>query len=287
MAWRWLVVPMLVLGGLGCARLQTTPKEPSKLPPVKLAPDAVALDVAFVRLPAIDSESYEAIWQVIDEQQFPPEDREKLAMNGLRAGIVGRELPAKLRELVDARQNVWDQDNAAAAMSEAASGGNRKRLHVRCGRRSQVYASKTYPTLAVLLSENNELRGHQLTDAKCLWALKPYPSGDGSVKLDLTPEIEHGEHKGRWVGGEGQFLQQVGPDRLVLDQLRLEATLLPGQWLVLSTTPELKGLGEYFFAEKSSGATERTFIVVRLSKTQFDDLFAPEQTSAPLTTPVE
>jgi hypothetical protein len=46
-------------------------------------------------------------------------------------------------------------------------------------------------------------------------------------------------------------------------------------------------LGECFFAERSSGATQRTFILVRLSKTQLDDLFAPEQTSAPLATPLD
>jgi hypothetical protein len=285
MAWRYLCLVAALLLGPGCARLQTAGKPPSKLPPMRLAPDAVALDVAFVRLAAIDDESYDAIWQQADEQHFPPELRQKLATNGLRVGVVSQELPTKLRELVDARQDGWDHDNVATAASDAEMGGSKKHLRVRSGRRSQVYASKTYPNLAVLLSENNEVSGHQLTDARCLWALKPYPSGDGSVKLDLTPEIEHGEQKNRWAGGEGQFLQQFGPDRLVLDRLRLEAILLPGQWLILSTTPDMKGLGEYFFAEKSSGTVQRTFILVRLSQSQLDDLFAPEQTSAPLATP--
>jgi hypothetical protein len=268
-----------------CARLQTTSKPPSKLPPMRLAPDAVALDVAFVRLPAIDAESYDAIWQQADEQYFPIELRQKLATNGLRVGLVGQNLPTKLRELIDAKQSIFDQDNAAAALKDAEHGGSKQHLRVRSGRRSQIYASKSYPSLAALIRENDDVRGHQLEHARCLWALKPYPQGDGSVKLDLTPEIEHGEEKSRYTAGDGQFLTQVGPDRLVLDRLRVEATLQPGQWLILSTTPDLKGLGEHFFADKSSGSVRRTFILVRLAQTQLDDLFAPEQTSAPLATP--
>lgn len=285
MSWRLLVLLTLALVGSACARLQTAGKPPSKLPPMRLAPDAVALDVAFVRLPAIDAESYDEIWQQTDEQHFPIELRQKLAENGLRVGLIGQNLPTRLRELIDAKQNIWDQDNAAAALKDAEQGGSKQHLNVRSGRRSQIYASQSYPSLAALICENDEVRGHQLEQARCLWALKPYPHGDGSVKLDLMPEIEHGEQKTRFTAGEGQFLTQVGPDRLVLDHLRVEATLQPGQWLILSTTPELKGLGEHFFADKSSGVVRRAFILVRLAQTQFDDLFAPEQTSAPLATP--
>jgi hypothetical protein len=285
MASRLLALVAASLLVSACARLQTAGKPPSKLPPMRLAADAVALDVAFVRLPAIDSESYDAIWQQADEQHFPVELRQTLAANGLRVGLVGQDLPAKLRELIDAKQNLWDQDNAAAALKEAEQGGSKQHLRVRSGRRSQIYASQTYPSLAALIRENDDVRGYQLEQARCLWALKPYPRGDGSVKLDLTPEIEHGDEKSRFTAADGQFLTQVGPDRLVLDRLRIEATLQPGQWVILSTTPDLKGLGEHFFVDRTSGAVRRAFILVRLGQTQLDDLFAPEQTSAPLATP--
>jgi len=56
MAWRFLCLIAALLLGPGCARLQMARKPASKLPPMRLAPDAVALDVAFVRLAAIDGE---------------------------------------------------------------------------------------------------------------------------------------------------------------------------------------------------------------------------------------
>jgi hypothetical protein len=67
------------------------------LPPVKLAPDAVVLDTAFVRLPIKDQSAYDEIWQAADELALPAELRRTLALNGLRVGRFGQQLPARLR----------------------------------------------------------------------------------------------------------------------------------------------------------------------------------------------
>jgi hypothetical protein len=271
----------------GCARLDTTTGEPSRLPQARLSPDAVVLDVAFVHLPAADEDRYGAIWQAADEQVIPAELRRELATNGLRVGVFGQQLPPKLRELLDAKPNSLDERSEDVGVAELEVGGGNRHLQVRAGRRTKILASKTYPSLAVLLSEDNQVRGHQFNQAQCILALKPYPQGDGRVKLDVTPEIEHGELKSQWARGEGALMQRLGRDRLVLERLRLEALLSPGEWLILSTTAEIKGLGEHFFAETTGGASQRTFLLVRLSQTQLDDLFAPGQTSASLATPGE
>jgi len=82
-------------------------------------------------------------------------------------------------------------------------------------------------------------------------------------------------------------VQQTSQDRLILDRLRFEAMLSPGQSLLISTTPEIKGLGEHYFSQQASGAVDRRLLLVRFAQTQFDDIFAPAQTSAPLATPGE
>jgi len=269
----------------GCAPLASTAKQPNNLPPVRLAPDAVVLEVAFVRMPVAESATYDAIWSAADEQRLVNDLRRDLATNGLRAGVFGQELPLKLRELLDARPNV---------LAELSQGGGdvdvvntRQRLPARAGHRSIIKASKTYPSLAVLLSEEGALRGHQLSDARCIFSLKPYPQGDGRVKLVITPEIEHGESKTHWTASEGMMIQQAGQERLVLDRLAIECLLNPGQSLAISTTPEIKGLGEHFFSQTLGSVAERRLLLIHYAQTQFDDLFAPEQTSAPLATPGE
>src|SRR5262245_33888428 len=277
-----VVVPVLLCG---CAPLATAAKQPKQWSASRLAADAILLEIAFVRLPAVNHAAYDAIWLAADEQEFPAELRSGLATNGLRVGVFGQELPGQLRELLDARPSSFESLSEGMA-ADLEMGGSRQRLPARAGHRSIIKASTVYPALPVLLSEDGIVRGHQLSDARCVFALKAYPQGDGRARLTLTPEIEHGESKMRFTGiSEGMIIQQTSQERLVLDRLRLEAMLSPGQTLMLSTTPEIKGLGEYYFSQLISGALERRILLVRFAQTQFDDLFAAGQTAAPLATP--
>jgi hypothetical protein len=287
MASRLSLVLALCLSGLGCARWVTKDEAPSKLPPARMSPDSVVLELAFARLPAADVEGYNAIWLEADEQHFSPELRRELSANGLRAGIVGQNLPPKLRELLDSAPNKLEERSEDVTTSDVEVNRGARRTQCRNGRRAKVIASKSHPSLALLLQEEGRVRGHFLEKAQCLLAVKPYPQGDGRVKLDITPEVEHGELRSEWVGSEGSLMQRVGREKLVFDRLRMEATLTPGQVLVLSTTPDIKGLGEHFFAETAGGTVERTLLLVRVAQTQFDDLFAPDQAAPPLVTPAD
>jgi len=256
----------------------------NRLPSRKLPPDAVVLDVAFVRFPASDAAKYEDIWNAADEQGLDTELRRELATNGLRVGVFGQQVPAQLRGLLDQPANLT-QSMTQVGEGDLDLASSRQHLPVRAGHRTIITASGVLKSLPVLLSEEGTVRGHQLQDARCIFSLKAYPQGDGGVKLAMTPEIEHGESKTRWGGTEGMLIHQVGQDRLVLDRLRWEAALRPGQSLLISGSSEIKGLGESFFTQKSGGQVERRMLVVRFSQTQIDDLFLPEQTSAPLATP--
>jgi hypothetical protein len=283
---RGLVCIALAMAAGGCAPLNPTQKQASQLPSARLPPDAVVLDIAFVKLPTVDLVGYQAIWDAADEQSFPAEVRRELAKNGVRVGIFGQQLPLRLQELLAAPPTPLNNLSEVAA-GDVEIGGNRQHLPVRAGHRSVIKASPVYPSLAVLICEDGSVRGHQLADARCNLSLKAHPLGDGRVKLGLTPEIEHGETKTRWAGSEGMMIHQTAQERLVLDRLRFEAVIAPGQWLLVSTTAEIKGLGEHFFAQSAGGAVQRRALLIRYSQTQFDDLFAPEQTSARLTTPGE
>jgi hypothetical protein len=287
MLFRVMLLVAAALAASGCAPWVAASRQAGKLPTVRTAPDSAMLDVALVRLPAADLPGYREIWLAADEQVLPAELRQDLATNGLRAGVLSSELPPTLRRQLDARPNILADRSEDIDTSDIEIGSGKQRIPVRTGGRAEILASKTYPTLAVLLSEDGQVRGHQLSQAQCLFALKAYPQSDGRVKLDLTPEIAHGEHKSQWVRSDAAMMLRTGRDRLVLDRLRIEARLSPGEWLAISTTEEIKGLGEYFFAESAGGMLERTTALVRLAQGQADDLFAPGRTSAPLATPGE
>ena len=272
----------------GCAPWDVPSVEPLKLPAAQMSPDSVALDITFVRMPAADAASNDAIWAEADEQHFPADVRRQLAANGLRVGVIGVQIPARLRELLDAKMNQFEERSDDVGTSDGEVNRSPRRQQCRAARPVKIPVSKTHASLAALVFEEGQLHGQQLSSANCLFVLKPYPQGDGHVRLDVTPEIEHGQTRQEWVGIEaGSLMQRTSRDRLVLDRLQFKSTLAPGQILLVSATPDVKGLGEQFFTETANGTVERTLLLVRLAQTQYDDLFAPDQIAAPLATPGE
>lgn len=243
------------------------------------------VDIAFIRLPADERDAYSAIWDAADEQSLPIETRRDLAANGIRVGVFGQQLPAALRCLLDApRAGLSDLSDVQGDLEIAST---RQHLPLRAGRRSVIQVSPVFPSLAVLVSDAGGVRGYQLADARCTLAIKAYPLGDGRAKLNINPEIEHGEMRARFMPSDGMIIQQTSQERLVLERLALDAVLSPGQWLLFSTTADIKGLGEHFFAHKAGGTIQQRALILRYSQTQFDDLLVPEQTSARLATPAE
>lgn len=274
--------------GSGCALLTTTAQKPESatLPAPALPANSVVLEVAFARLPLADAAAYDSIWSQVDEQHFPADLRRQLADNGVRCGIVGMQLPPQLKEVLDASElGILErgEDSPDDPELDRAS----RRIQCRSGQRGKILVTRQLDSFSLLLLEESRVRGFLLSQAQCLFGLKVYPQGDGRAKIELTPEVEHGEMKTQFVGRDGSVLPQLGRDRLVLDKLRLSGMLAPGHVLMIGGTPEAKGMGSSFFTQAESGATYRRLLLIRLAVTQYDDLFAPDQIITPLATPGE
>ena len=89
--WRQIVL-LAVLAMAGC----NTPLRQAKSPllPAQMSPDSVMLDIFFIRFPFGDPAVNEKLWEEIDEQQFSPDLRDRLARNGFRAGLVNGQTPS-------------------------------------------------------------------------------------------------------------------------------------------------------------------------------------------------
>lgn len=283
-----IALTLLLAGLTGCAQwVKTSINEVNRLPSAALPRDGVVLEIAFAKLPLSDAAAYDEIWQHTDEQAFSTDIRREWAANGLRCGILGSQLPGKLREILDrSAGSLADQAQDALDAQSATSRGDR-RIQCRTGRPAKVYASKTIDRLALLAQERGTVRGWQLTQAQCLFGMKVYPLGDSRAEIDLVPEVEHGELKTQFVGRDGTVMPQLARERVVFDRLKLDATLAPGHVLMISTTPEVKGIGEHFFVERTATSQVRMLLLIRLAVTQHDDLFAPDRAAGPLATPME
>lgn len=280
---------LLVVGVCGCSPWIRPPSDDKVLPSPAMSSDSAVLEIAFVHLTPDDKEVEAATWRQLDEQAISLETRRGLASNGLRAAVAGTQLPQELRNLVERTTKELAQapagDDVTAA--ETASLSRQRRLQVRAGRRGKVVVSTTLPSISVLAKDNDgRVHGESYRDAQCLLSLKAFPEGDGRTRLQLTPEIEHGDLKNRWVPVDGALVQQVGKERQVYDRLQIDLHLAAGQTLVLGPTEDVSGLGQHFFT-LTNPTPRHTLLLVRLAQTQQDDLFQKEQKSAELMSSVD
>jgi hypothetical protein len=265
------------LAAAGC-----TPIEPIKntvLSVPKLAKNGVVLDVMFVRAPAGHADLNEGVWKEIDELHFSAADRRRFESNGLRAGIISGPLPEPIERLLDLKEQPTESADAPQEVDIERRGAKQRQLRVRPGKRSEIIAmgeGDRVPEMSLLMKDDaGQVKGRTLTNVMGMFAARAYPQGDGGVKLELTPELEHGTAQKRFVPGDGMFRVEFGPPHEVLEELRIAAVLTPGQMLALTARPERVGsLGYRLFTEAQGDATTQKMIVIRLAHSEFDERFS-------------
>ena len=248
---------------------------PKQLPSPRMAPDTVVLEVAFIQLPN-DAAGEDELWRQIDEQHWPAEVRRRLSDNGLRIGLLGTQMPDTLRSLLDVRAGVVDLLSQGGFPEQHGLPTFQQRLQVRGGQERKIrITQEALEEMVIVLNEDGAVRARRFEKPQGLLNLCLHPLGDGRVRLELSPEIEYGETRQRWVGGQGQFAQISDRQRCTFDKLRVTTTMAPGQTLIVTATSEAKGLGGHFFAALASDHPTRSAMLVRIAQTQLDDLFAP------------
>lgn len=261
---------------MGCSSWREMPVNTFELPAVRLAPDGFALQVTFVRLPTGEDAFDIELWKEVDEQAVEQEMRQRLNENGFRCGLVGAQLPAALRALLDKK----DQNSTLEATSqrEIDSLSQNRQINTRSGKRSEIVTGALQDEMIVLYRDanKNKVIGKTFQQAQPILATKCYANGDGGVEIYLTPEIQYGQPKKQWIAGDGTFHLLSARDREVYSKLEIKASLVAGQTLLISSTAESKGVGHNFFVDTAHGDPQQKLLLVRLSQTQRDDLFESE-----------
>ncbi len=247
----------------------------SPLLPARMGPDSVALDIIFVRCPLGERRFDVDLWEEIDEQGLPALLRQRLAENGFRAGLVAGQVPLALAELMELAEQVpVDAQVQQVELASATSAPRALCRHLQLPptRRGEVLASDVYEELPLLVCHEGELTGQTLHQAQALLALRAFPLPSGRVRLEVVPEVHHGQPRQNWVARDGMLLLEAARSKEVFDWLRVAVDLAPGDMLLLSSLPNRPGsLGHYFFAA-GEGKPERKLLLVRLAQTQQDEL---------------
>lgn len=272
----------------GCTHLEPLSKTPlTGLPPSK---NSVVLDVLFVRFPLGDPEVNNDVWQEIDELHLTPDERRRLETNGLRAGVLSGPLPLKLEQLLQLGEKPIQAEGPQPVDMERQPAAKQRQLRIRGGRRANIVVmgeQQRRDELSLLIrGDDDRVEGRTYRQAMGLFAARAFPQGDGGVRLEMTPELEHGESQKRFTAGEGMFKVEFGPPHEVIERLRWTARLAPGQMLVVSALPERIGsLGYQFFTERDGDTTVQKMLLVRLTQCEYDDRFAEGQATTPADEP--
>ena len=270
---------LFTLSAGGCAFVPGKRPGKSPLSPFKPAIEAAVFEVVFVRhpyeLPALNDE----LWTQVDETPIPADAQRRSAQNGLRAGVITGAMPLSL-ETALAGRTPSSTDSAEQPASETTDKlesdplVTRRTLHALPGQRSELLASGMYEMLPLLVRDGEEVQGHTYAKGRCVFAAKTTPVGDHRVSLSLTPEVQHGEPKQGFRGGDdGVWRLDSSRPKVALEKMAFEVVLSPGQTIVLGTRTDRPGsAGHYFFTEAQAGQLEQKLMLIRFEGTKYDNL---------------
>ncbi len=270
----------------GCANFSKESQTESKplLAQPKMSPDSVVVETIIIRFPKEQSEVLDQLWSTVDESVFDVAFRRKLVDNGIRSGVLIGELPAAVRARMAELGDVSKSDPMEQADLAADVKSSLNRLQCRAGRRKEVPVRRELSQpLVVLSNQDGRIEGASYEKPSMLFDLRTIPHGDGQATLKLTPEIQHGEERKMLVRSDIGMRYEMGREKKSWDDVQLSLKLSPGQILVLSCNgePKSSNLGKAFFVTHTAEQTEeRVLLLVKLSATQLDELFAPEGIAA-------
>src|SRR3954469_13537274 len=147
-----LVILALALS-FGCRLVQLDRGGRSPLLPLSAAPDAVSLEVFSAPASLEDAQTTE-LWSEVDEQALPADLRERLAQNGLRAGIVGPTVPCGLANLLKLTDERISTEERATVPVQVEEGVRLLVMQPRPGERRDLVTGPTIDELALLERHN-------------------------------------------------------------------------------------------------------------------------------------
>ena len=285
---RTFVLLIALVALFGCRIVDPSPQGRSPLVPLMLSPDAIALEVFSVPAP-LDDPQMAALWTEVDEQPLPAACRAKLAQNGLRAGIVGNTVPDALAALLKVTDERISADERALVPIEAEEGIALTVMQPRTGERRDLITSPVHDEIALFRHVDKQVEGKTYHKAEGRLALRVFRERDGRVRLELTPELHHGEFKSRVRGSDGMMILKQERQMELFEELRTSATLAPGQMLLITCQPGRPGtVGHCFFTQAVGDKPMQKLYVLRVAQARPDRSFheGASDTSEPIASDV-
>lgn len=277
---------LLAAAAIGCAEIDVP--EPQLLAAPRAPERGAVLEIASIKVPWGAASVKEDLWERLDELRIDSGARARLAENGIRMGVAAGHTPTELLELIKSIERAYRSDggvqleiidHAAAELAEAT------RRNLRSGQRCELIASAMRSRESLLMRDaDGGASGRTYLKPQYLFAAELALAPGGSVDLQLTPELQHGEmHLEPAALGAQAVTLQHARSREVFDDLRCTVTLHPGEILAITCrSDQPASFGGRCFRTAAGGDAKQKLLLVRLVQVQHDGLFddvvdSPEQ----------
>lgn len=217
------------------------------------------------------------MWRKADEAAIDSAQRKTLDANGIRVGVLRGELPSVLQKQLDlsVQRKAEDMSEASGLGSDAEA--RMRLIRCRAGRRKELVIRRDIGRpLSVITSIEGLIAGQTFYEqATTLFALTPFPNPDATARIELIPEVQYGQAQNRFTTTDFGVRQEAKRPTKIWKSLKVAATLNKGDVLVVAATQPPKSLGGAFFVSETLQQTEENLVLlIRLSETPMDDLFA-------------
>lgn len=244
------------------AGLPTASTARQGLPALRVASDAIQLQIVFIERPVDDVLASRLVWQEIDQVgALPPATRMLLLDHGFRVGQAGASPPPALQTLLGLTVEIHDHD----ATDERLMRG--RRLGLRNGQDTEIRMSEILPDCRMQFLKSSQSELMEYTQAQCVLRLKPVRQQDGWVRLEFTPEIHHGEARMRAQPNEEGWALMGGQKVDVRHALKFSVMLSTGEFAIIGSLSDHDDTpGRAFFTRdtEKNGRSQRV-LVVRLA----------------------
>jgi len=269
---------LLALASCGCLAPKTHQASlpPSLLRPASASDDSVTLEIFFARFSLGADDLNQELWNLVDEQHLDSETRRQLARNGMRAGIVGTQIPDPLAQLMQLSDRPLTEDEKKQGVSlDVEPRVSKRLLQLRFGKRGEIVASPVVEELSLLMTHNEVLEGKTLLKAQAVFTAQVERHDGRSSLLSLLPELRHGQPQQQWTGQDGILRLDMSRDREIFEQLQIKTAIAPGQILLIGCQATAPGsLGHHFFTEDSSEGRIQKLLVIRAVQVPSDPVFS-------------
>ena len=270
----------MILFAAGCGVMLTTAAvstPQSILKAVRTPPDRVTVEVAQVRVPEDDKQLAAELWQAADEQRIELEIRNRLVSNGFRVGVISGIIPDALARALNLQsESKGDENEQVITDDSAAAKVTRRVMQLKRREPASIQCSDVHSSLNLLLNTDSGVQGKSYSEVQGVYSLRAESVPGQKVRVQLVPELQFGELRNRYAGSEqGMIMFTPSRERKVFDDMKIIATLAPGEILLITGVPDTAGsLGSAFHSRRIGDVAEQKLVMVRVVQVPDSEILA-------------